>query len=70
MIYCFFSAVCITLFLTTGCLALIRFLEHTRAGLPLTWAFHNDVVILALLCALFFVLAVCLGFQIPNCYVA
>ena len=69
MIYTFLSSVFITLFLIIGTLALMGHLELMRKNMPLTWACYQHVIILAVLAALCFILAVIFGIQIPDCYV-
>ena len=69
MIYTFLSSVFITLFLVVGTLALIGFLEMMRKNMPLNWLCYQHVIVLALIAALCFILAVIVGIQIPDCYV-
>ena len=69
MIYTFLSSVFITLFLVVGTLALIGFLEMMRKNMPLNWLCYQHVIVLALIAALCFILAVISGIQIPDCYV-
>ena len=68
MIYTFLSSVFITLFLVVGTLALIGFLEMMRKNMPLNWLCYQHVIVLALIAALCFILAVIFGIQIPDCY--
>ena len=69
MIYTFLSSVFITLLLVFGTLALIGFLEMMRKNMPLNWLCYQHVIVLALIAALCFILAVIFGIQIPDCYV-
>ena len=69
MIYTFLSSVFITLFLIVGALALTGFLKLMRDNFPLSWTCYQHVIILAVLAALCFILAVIFGVQIPECYV-
>ena len=68
MFYTFLSSVFITLFLVVGTLALIGFLEMMRKNMPLNWLCYQHVIVLALIAALCFILAVIFGIQIPDCY--
>ena len=68
MIYTFLSSVFITLFLVVGTLALFGFLEMMRKNMPLNWLCYQHVIVLALIAALCFILAVIFGIQIPDCY--
>lgn len=69
MIYTFLSSVFVTLFLVVGTLALMGHLELMRKNMPLSWTCYQHAIILAVLAALCFILAVIFGIQIPNCYV-
>ena len=69
MIYTFLSSVFITMFLVVGTLALIGFLETMRKNMPLNWLCYQHVIVLALIAALCFILAVIFGIQSPDCYV-
>lgn len=69
MIYTFLSSVFITLFLVVGTLALMGHLELMRKNMPLNWLCYQHVIVLALIAALCFILAVIFGIQIPDCYV-
>lgn len=69
MFYTFLSSVFITLFLVVGTLALMGQLELMRKNMPLNWTCYQHVIVLAVLAALCFILAVIFGIQIPDCYV-
>ena len=69
MIYTFLSSVFITLFLLIGTITLVGFLEMMRKNMPLNWLCYQHVIVLALIAALCFILAVIFGIQIPDCYV-
>ena len=69
MIYTFLSSVFITLFLIIGTLALMGHFELMRKNMPLNWLCYQHVIILAVLAAVCFILAVIFGIQIPDCYV-
>ena len=69
MIYCFFSSVFITLFITLAVLALMGYLEQMHKGMPLVWSCYQHVIALAVLAALCFIAAILIGAQIPTCYV-
>ena len=69
MIYTFLSSVFITLFLIIGTLALMGHLELMLKNMPLNWLCYQHVIILAVLAAVCFILAVIFGIQIPDCYV-
>ena len=69
MIYTFLSSVFITLFLIVGTLALMGHLELMRKNMPLNWLCYQHVIVLALIAALCFILAVIFSIQIPDCYV-
>ena len=69
MIYTFLSSVFITLFLIVGTLALMGHLELMRKNMPLNLLCYQHVIVLALIAALCFILAVIFGIQIPDCYV-
>ena len=69
MIYTFLSSVFITLFLLIGTITLVLHLELMRKNMPLNWVGYQHVIVLALIAALCFILAVIFGIQIPDCYV-
>ena len=69
MIYTFLSSVFITLFLIIGTITLVGHLELMRKNMPLNWICCQHVIVLAVLAALCFILAVIFGIQIPDCYV-
>ena len=69
MIYTFLSSVFITLFLLIGTITLVGHLELMRKNMPLNWTCYQHVIVLAVLAALCFILAVIFGIQIPDCYV-
>ena len=69
MIYTFLSSMFIAFFLVVGTLALLGFLEMMRKNMPLNWLCYQHVIVLALIAALCFILAVIFGIQIPDCYV-
>ena len=69
MIYVFFSAVLITLFIFCGAWSLLGFIELMQKHMPLTWLCYQHVIVLAALAVLFFIAAVICGTQIPECYV-
>lgn len=69
MIYTFLSSVFITLFLLIGTITLMGYLELMRKNMPLNWLCYQHVIILAVLAAVCFILAVIFGIQIPDCYV-
>ena len=68
MIYTFLSSVFITLFLLIGTITLVGHLELMRKNMPLNWTCYQHVIVLAVLAALCFILAVIFGIQIPDCY--
>ena len=59
----------ITLFLIIGTITLVGHLELMRKNMPLNWICCQHVIVLAVLAALCFILAVIFGIQIPDCYV-
>ena len=69
MIYTILSSVFITLFLIIGTITLVGHLELMRKNMPLNWICCQHVIVLAVLAALCFILAVIFGIQIPDCYV-
>ena len=69
MIYTFLSSVFITLFLIIGTITLVGHLELMRKNMPLNWICCQHIIVLAVLAALCFILAVIFGIQIPDCYV-
>ena len=69
MIYTFLSSVFITLFQIIGTITLVGHLELMRKNMPLNWICCQHVIVLAVLAALCFILAVIFGIQIPDCYV-
>ena len=68
MIYIFFSAVFITLFLFVGALSLYGFFELMLSRYPIGWSSYQYVFVLAILAALCFIAAALFGTQIPDCY--
>ena len=69
MIYTFLSSVFITLFLIIGTITLVGHLELMRKNMPLNWICCQHIIVLAVLAALCFILAVIFGIHIPDCYV-
>ena len=68
MVYTFLSSVFITLFLVLGALSLYGFLELMQSKFPLGWTCYQQVIVLAIVAVLCFILACLFGTQIPNCY--
>lgn len=69
MIYTFLSSVFITLFFLLAACSFFGFMELWRKNMPLNWLCYQHVIILAVLAAVCFILAVIFGIQIPDCYV-
>ena len=69
MIYTFLSSVFITLFLVVGTLAFCKFIDRMVGNYPVSWTTLQHVIILAVIAAICFILAVIFGIQIPDCYV-
>lgn len=68
MFYIFFTSVFITLFLVVGTLAFWKFINRMMNDYPISWTTYQHVIILTVLAALCFILAVIFGIQIPDCY--
>ena len=68
MLYIFLSSVFITFFFLRAACSFCGFMELWRKNFPLTWACYQHVIVLAVLAALCFILAVIFGIQIPDCY--
>ena len=68
MLYCILSSVFITLFLTLGTFAFYGYLLRLLRDLPLSWTCYQQVIVLAIVAVLCFILACLFGTQIPNCY--
>jgi len=69
MLYCILSGVFLTLFLVIGSFAFYGFLLRMLRDLPLSWICYQQVIVLAIVAVLCFILACLLGTQIPDCYV-
>lgn len=52
----------------TGAVAFLGFFELMKKQMPLKWCCYQHVIVLAAIAALFFILSVYFGFQIPECY--
>ena len=68
MIYTFLSSVFLTFFFLLAACSFFGFTELMRKNMPLTWACYQHVIVIAVLAALCFILAVIFGIQIPDCY--
>ena len=68
MLYCILSSVFITFFLTLGTFAFYGYLLRMLRDLPLSWTCYQQVIVLAIVAVLCFILACLFGTQIPNCY--
>lgn len=68
MLYCILSGVFLTLFFVIGSFAFYGFLLRMLADKPLSWLLYQQVIVLALIAFLCFILAVLFGSQIPDCY--
>lgn len=68
MLYCILSSVFITLFLTLGTFAFYGYLLRMLRDLPLSWTCYQQVIVLAIVAVLCFILACLFGTKIPNCY--
>ena len=68
MVSLFLSSVFITLFLTLGTFAFYGYLLRMLRDLPLSWTCYQQVIVLAIVAVLCFILACLFGTQIPNCY--
>ena len=69
MLYCILSGVFLTLFLVIGSFAFYGFLLRMLRDLPLSWTCYQQVIVLAIVAVLCFILACLFSTQIPNCYV-
>ena len=69
MIYTLLSGVFLTLFLVIGSFAFYGFLLRMLRDLPLSWICYQQVIVLAIIAVLCFILACLFGTQIPDCYV-
>lgn len=69
MIYTFFSAVFLTLFLVLGFLTFYYFLIGGAYAMPFSWKYYRHVYVLAISAIVCFILAVVFGHLIPECYV-
>lgn len=68
MIYTFLSSVFLTFFFLLAAWSFFGFMELWRKNMPLNWLCYQHVIVLALIAALCFILAVIFGIQIPDCY--
>ena len=68
MVYLFLSSVFITLFLTLGTFAFYGYLLRMLRDYPLSWTCYQQVLVLAIVAVLCFILACLFGTQIPDCY--
>lgn len=68
MIYTFLSSVFLTFFFLLAAWSFFGFIELWRKNFPLNWLCYQHVIVLALIAALCFILAVIFGIQIPDCY--
>ena len=68
MLYCILSGVFLTLFLVIGSFAFYGYLLRMLRDLPLSWTCYQQVIVLAIVAVLCFILACLFGTQIPNCY--
>ena len=68
MLYTLLSGVFLTLFLTLGTFAFYGYLLRMLRDLPLSWTCYQQVIVLAIVAVLCFILACLFGTQIPNCY--
>ena len=69
MFYTFLSSVFITLFMVVGFCAFQQYFEVADKNLPLSWAFYQHVIVLAIVAIVCLILATFFGYQIPECYV-
>ena len=69
MLYCILSGVFLTLFLVIGTFAFYGYLLRMLRDLPLSWTCYQQVIVLAIVAVLCFILACLFGTQIPDCYV-
>ena len=68
MLYTLLSGVFLTLFLVIGSFAFYGYLLRMLRDLPLSWTCYQQVIVLAIVAVLCFILACLFGTQIPNCY--
>ena len=68
MLHIFFTSVFMTLFFLLAACSFFGFMELWRKNFPLNWTCYQHVIVLAVLAALCFILAVIFGIQIPDCY--
>lgn len=68
MLYTLLSGVFLTLFLVIGSFAFYGFLLRMLVDKPLNWFYYQQVIVLALVAFLCFIVAVLFGTQIPDCY--
>ena len=69
MLYTLLSGVFLTLFLVIGSFAFYGFLLRMLRDYPLSWTCYQQVIVLAIVAVLCFILACLFGTQIPDCYV-